>query len=55
MTDEYEALISNDTWDLVPHTPSQNLVASKWVYKIKYRSDGAVERYKARLVATGDH
>ena len=28
MTDEYEALISNDTWDLVPPNPCQNPVAS---------------------------
>ncbi|XP_015165149.1 uncharacterized mitochondrial protein AtMg00810-like [Solanum tuberosum] len=32
-----------------------NLVSSKWVYSIKYNSDGSIERYKAHLVAQGFH
>lgn len=28
-------------------------VGCRWIYKIKYRSDGTVERHKARLVAKG--
>jgi len=55
MTDEFNALISNDTWELVPSTYAHNLVASKWVFRINYNSDGSLERYKARLVAAGNH
>ena len=55
MIKKYNALIANDTWELVPSQSGQNLVGCKWVYKVKFYSDGSVERYKARLVAFGNH
>lgn len=55
MTDEYNALIKNGTWSLVPHKPTMNVVDCKWVYKIKRDQTGAIKRYKARLVAKGFH
>lgn len=54
MTIEYRALISNNTWDLVPPSPNQNLVGSKWV-RVKRKPDGSIDRFKARLVAKGFH
>ena len=30
-----------------------NVVGSKWVFRLKHRADGSLERYKARLVAKG--
>jgi len=55
MANEYNALMTNNTWELVPFHPSQNLVGCKWVYKVKYHFDGTVERYKSRLVVQGFH
>jgi histone deacetylase 1/2 len=53
MDDEYSALIKNETWRLVPERLGTNVIDCKWVYRIKRKADGSVERYKARLVAKG--
>jgi hypothetical protein len=53
MDDEFGALQRNDTWHLVPAKSRANVVDCKWVYKIKKRYDGTIDKYKARLVAKG--
>ncbi|XP_012701436.1 uncharacterized protein LOC105914402 [Setaria italica] len=53
MDAEYEALIRNQTWHLVPPRKGINIIDCKWVYKIKRKADGSLDRYKARLVAKG--
>lgn len=52
---EFRALTDNQTWTLVPPPIDQKVIGCKWVYKIKRRADGTIERYKARLVAKGFH
>ncbi|KAK1619448.1 hypothetical protein QYE76_024965 [Lolium multiflorum] len=53
MDEEYKALMDNKTWHLVPPSRNKNLIDCKWVYRIKKRADGSIDRYKARLVAKG--
>ena len=53
MKEEFDALIKNDTWILVPRQANQQVVENKWIYRIKYNTDGSVAKYKARLVAKG--
>ncbi len=50
---EYESLLKNETWTLVPLPKGKNVVGSKWVFKVKHKADGTVDRFKARLVAQG--
>lgn len=50
---EFDALLRNKTWHLVPPLKGKNVIDCKWVYKIKRWSDGEIDRYKARLVAKG--
>lgn len=53
MNHELHALAQNQTWSLVDLPPGRTPIWCRWVNKIKFRSDGTVERYKARLVAKG--
>jgi hypothetical protein len=53
MTAEFQALLSNNTWSLCPRPSHQHVVRNKWVYKLKQKPDGSIDRYKARLVAKG--
>ncbi|KAL6333419.1 hypothetical protein AAG906_028604 [Vitis piasezkii] len=50
---EYQALVRNNTWTLVSFHPSMNVIDSKWIFRVKYNSDGTIQHYKARLVAKG--
>uniref|UniRef100_A0A2N9FLT4 Integrase catalytic domain-containing protein n=1 Tax=Fagus sylvatica TaxID=28930 RepID=A0A2N9FLT4_FAGSY len=53
MKEELDALLKTGTWDLVDLPAGKSAIGCKWVYKIKTRSDGTVDRYKARLVTKG--
>lgn len=53
MNAEFMVLQKNNTWQLVPRRPHHNIIGCKWVFKIKQKPDGSVDRYKARLVAKG--
>jgi len=55
MANEIRALEENETWVLQKLPPGKKALGSKWVYKIKYHSDGSIERLKARLVIFGHH
>ena len=51
MKEELDALSKNHTGDLVTLPPRKSVVGCKWIYKIKTRYDGSIERYKTCLVA----
>jgi len=55
MNQEFDALLKNKTWILVPHDSATNIIGCKWVFRVKRKADGSVDRYKARLVAKGFH
>ena len=53
MLDEYNALIKNKTWELVPRPTNVNVIRSMWIFRVKKKSDGSLERHIARLVGDG--
>jgi hypothetical protein len=40
MVEEYDALISNNTWDLIAPPPGINVVLGKWIFKHQFHADG---------------
>ena len=53
MIEEYQLIMKNDVWEVVPRLEGKSVVTSKWIYKIKHSADESIEKYKARFVARG--
>ena len=53
MDDEIVALEKNQIWYLVELSEGKEVVVLKWIYKIKFKSDGSILKFKARIVAKG--
>jgi len=55
MAKEIQALEENETWTIEELPVGKTPISCKWVYRVKYKLDGSIERYKAQLVIWGDH
>lgn len=53
MQREYDSLVKNQTWELVDKPKNKNIISCKWVFALKRKADGSIEKFKARLVARG--
>lgn len=53
MDAELKAMEDNNTWSVQSLPKDKHSIGCKWVYKVKHKADGSVERFKARLVAKG--
>lgn len=55
MKREIQILEDNGTWTMENLPPRKRALGSQWVYRIKYNSDGSIERLKSRLVIFSNH
>ena len=53
MREEMSALEKNKPWEIVEIPKGKNIVDCKWIFILKYKVDGSLERHKARLVVKG--
>ena len=53
MVEEYDSIIKNSAWDIVPRLVDKSVVGSRWIYKVKQATDGSIEKYKARFFSRG--
>ena len=48
---DYQSIMKNDVWEIVPIPKNKSVVTSKWIYKIKHAANARIKKYKARFVA----
>lgn len=53
MKEEMNSLRKNCTWTKVNLPPDRKPISNRWVYRIKRKANGDVDRFKARLVVHG--
>ena len=53
MMEEYQSIMKNDVWEVVPKLEGKSVVSSKRIYTIKHTIDRSIKKYKARFVACG--
>jgi hypothetical protein len=53
MQEEFDALTKNKSWHIDPPHVGLNIIDSKWIFKLKYKLDGSIDRYKACFVTKG--
>ena len=51
--EEYESIVKNDVWEVVPRPTDKSIVGSRWIFKVKHAKNGSIEKYKAMFVAKG--
>eukprot|EP00253_Pinus_taeda_P019548 PITA_19548 len=55
MVEEYDSIVRNSAWEIVPRPEGKSVVGSRWIYKVKQAADRSVEKYKQDLLPKASH
>ena len=50
MIEEYQCIMKNDVWEIIPRPEGKSVVTSRWLYKIKHGEDGVLENTRLDLL-----
>ena len=53
MVEEYDSIVRNCAWEIVPRSEGKSVVGLRWIYKVRHAADGSIEKQKGRFVARG--
>eukprot|EP00253_Pinus_taeda_P009127 PITA_09127 len=53
MVEEYDSIVRNNAWEIVPRPEGKSVMGSRWIYKVKQAADWSVEKYKERFFSQG--
>lgn len=53
MHKQMRAVNKNNTWEFIELPNEKKTIWSKWMFTVKHKANGSMERYKVRLVAKG--
>ena len=53
MVEEYDSIMKNQVWEVVPRSQGKKVVGSRWIYKVKHAANGNMEKYKACFMEKG--
>ena len=53
MKEQYGSIIKNNTWDLVKLPHHKQPIGCRWIFKLKFKTDGSIDKYNERLLAKG--
>ena len=48
--EEYDSIMKNQIWEVVPRPQGKKVVGSKWIYKVKHAAYQSVDKYKVHFM-----
>ena len=52
VVEEYDSVMMNNVWEVVPRQENKSVVGSRWIYKVKHVADGNIEEYVSVILSS---